>query len=99
MLAAPEDIVLHKRPWYMISPTDRQLTDSAGILSVSGDVIDNAYLDQWARRIGVEDLQNRIREGKVPPKSTETHVKQYPGRRALDCGSLLPPSHHSLLWP
>lgn len=69
VLAAPEDIILHKLRWYKISPSDRQLTDSAGILSVSGDIIDNGYLDRWANEIGVHDLLSKVREGQSPPKS------------------------------
>lgn len=69
-LAAPEDVVLHKLRWYMISPSDRQLSDSAGILAVSGDIIDNRYLDHWADEIGVMNLLKKLRTGLVPPKST-----------------------------
>lgn len=69
-LATPEDIILHKLRWYMISPSDRQLTDAAGILSVSADAIKMEYLDHWAKEIGVTELLTRIRDGNVPPKST-----------------------------
>jgi hypothetical protein len=64
-LAAPEDIVLHKFRWYKISPSDRQLTDAAGILSVSGDIIDDEYLDHWAGEIGVTDLLQQVRSGRT----------------------------------
>ena len=70
VIAAPEDIILHKLRWYNISPSDRQLTDSSGILSVSGDIVDNEYLDQWANEIGVKKLLDRIRDGQSPPKTT-----------------------------
>jgi len=70
VLATPEDVILHKLRWYTISPSDRQIADSVGILSVSGDVIDNEYLEEWANEIGVMDLLNKIRSGQLPPKST-----------------------------
>lgn len=60
-IAAPEDIVLHKLRWYSISPSDRQLTDAAGIISVSGDTMDDAYLTLWAERIKVTDLLKKVR--------------------------------------
>ena len=60
-IAAPEDIVLHKLRWYTISPSDRQLTDAAGILAVSADMIDHAYLDHWASEIGVPELLEQAR--------------------------------------
>jgi len=59
-----------KLRWYTISPSDRQLADAAGILTVSGDFIDDAYLDSWASEIGVTDLLRNLRAGKTPPKST-----------------------------
>ena len=70
VLAAPEDIVLHKLRWHTISPSNRQLTDAAGILSVSGGIIDNEYLDHWATEIQVTHLLAEIRSGQVPPKSS-----------------------------
>lgn len=70
ILAAPEDVILHKLRWYTISPSDRQLSDSVGILSVSDDVIDNEYLDRWASKIGVTELLDKIRSGQTTPKST-----------------------------
>ena len=69
-LAAPEDVILHKLRWYMISPSDRQLSDSAGILAISGDIVDNQYLDHWADDIGVTGLLEKLRSGTVPLKST-----------------------------
>ena len=61
-IATPEDIVLHKLRWYLISPSDRQLTDAAGILAVSGEMLDHDYLDQWANEIAVVDLLAKVRE-------------------------------------
>ena len=69
-IAAPEDVILYKLRWYTISPSDRQLTDSVGILSVSGDIVDYGYMEHWANEIGVADLLKRIRSGDLPPKST-----------------------------
>ena len=70
VLAAPEDVILHKLRWYTISPSDRQLADSVGILSVSGDVIDSDYLEHWAKEIQVTHLLTKIRSGQMPPKAT-----------------------------
>lgn len=65
-IAAPEDIVLHKLRWYSISPADRQLTDAAGIIAVSGSILDDEYLTLWAERIKVTDLLKRVREMASP---------------------------------
>lgn len=55
-IAAAEDVLLHKLRWHKMSPTDRQLTDARGILIVSGDTLDQAYMEHWAKQIGVIDL-------------------------------------------
>jgi hypothetical protein len=65
-IAAPEDIVLHKLRWYSISPSDRQLTDVAGIISVSGDAMDDEYLALWAKKIKVVELLERAKEMAKP---------------------------------
>jgi hypothetical protein len=55
-MARPEDVVLYKLRWYQITPSDRQLKDVAGILSVSSGAIDFEYLRQWSETIGVSRL-------------------------------------------
>ena len=62
-IAAPEDVLLHKLRWHLMSPTDRQLSDARGIFLVSGDELDRDYLDYWAKQIGVDDLLNGIAGG------------------------------------
>lgn len=65
-IAAPEDVILHKLLWYNISPSDRQLNDSRGIISISGDIIDHDYLTHWAAEIGVTTLLETIRKPLMP---------------------------------
>lgn len=59
-IARPEDVILYKLRWYCISPSDRQLSDSAGILAVSKSTIDFPYLEQWAERIGVASVLDKL---------------------------------------
>ncbi len=59
-IAAAEDVLFHKLRWHKMSPTDRQLTDARGILLVSGDILDHAYIEYWAERIGVTDLLRTV---------------------------------------
>ena len=59
-IAAPEDVLLHKLRWHLMSPTDRQLTDARGIFLVSGDELDRDYLDYWAKQIGVSQLLGSV---------------------------------------
>ncbi len=69
-IAAPEDVILNKLRWYSISPSDRQLQDSAGILAVSGDLIDRDYVSEWAKRLGVSELWQRLENGEIESKTT-----------------------------
>lgn len=59
-IARPEDVILYKLRWYCISPSDRQLSDSAGILAVSQSAIDFPYLSHWAERIGVASVLDKL---------------------------------------
>jgi hypothetical protein len=59
-IARPEDVILYKLRWHSISPSDRQLSDSAGILAVSKSTIDFPYLSHWAERIGVASVLDKL---------------------------------------
>jgi hypothetical protein len=56
--ATPEDIVLHKLVWYKTGEevSDRQWIDVQGVLKVQGDQLDMAYLNHWAKELGVSEL-------------------------------------------
>jgi hypothetical protein len=69
-IATAEDVILHKLYWNVISPSDRQLGDAAGVVAVSGPELDLAYLRQWANRLGVSTTLEELRKGKNRPKST-----------------------------
>lgn len=59
-IAAPEDVLLHKLRWHLMSPTDRQLKDARGIFLVSSEELDREYMEHWAQKIGVSDLLDDI---------------------------------------
>jgi hypothetical protein len=39
-IARAEDVILHKLVWNCISPSDRLLTDAAGIVAIQGEILD-----------------------------------------------------------
>ena len=39
--------------------SDRQWTDVLGVLKVQGATLDRAYLEEWARALGLTDLLRR----------------------------------------
>lgn len=56
-LTTPEDIILHKLEWFEAGGrvSDRQWHDIVGVLAIQRD-LDRAYLQNWARELGVEEL-------------------------------------------
>ena len=62
-LTSAEDIILSKLLWYQMSPVlDRQLRDVLEVYEIQHQDLDMAYLEQWARRLEVFDLFDRIRQ-------------------------------------
>ena len=57
----PEDILLQKLRWYRMGGevSDRQWRDVIGIILVQGTTLDEAYLRDGARALGVSDLLER----------------------------------------
>lgn len=58
VVATPEDIVLQKLAWYRSGGeiSERHWRDVQGVLSVQGDSLDRAYMAEWARELGIDDL-------------------------------------------
>jgi hypothetical protein len=59
-LASPEDTILSKLEWAKkAGGSEKQIQDAAGVLEVT-DGVDRAYVEKWARELGVTDLWRRI---------------------------------------
>lgn len=60
-LTTAEDIIIHKLEWYRLGNqiAQRQWDDVLGVLRLQGSVLDRAYLERWARELGVDDLLAR----------------------------------------
>lgn len=54
--ASPEDVILKKMVFYKEGGSEKHLRDIAGILKISGDTIDLAYIADWAGKLGLEDI-------------------------------------------
>jgi hypothetical protein len=61
-VATAEDTILAKLVWYRLGgeQSDRQWNDVRGIRAVQGDTLDQAYMQQWARELKVDDLLARL---------------------------------------
>jgi hypothetical protein len=60
-VASAEDTVLAKLQWYRDGGgvSDRQWNDVLGVLKVQGAALDRAYLEEWARELGLTELLHR----------------------------------------
>ncbi len=69
-LATAEDVILHKLYWDSITPSERQISDAAGVVAVQSDSLDRAYLQKWATELGVSEKLSKLLAGEIRPKST-----------------------------
>lgn len=69
-IATAEDVILHKLIWNRISPSERQLADSAGIVAVQAGAPDVKYLRQWAAQLELSDELEKLLSGEIRPKQT-----------------------------
>lgn len=58
--ASPEDVILAKLDFYKKGSSDKHLRDVAGILKISGDEVDRAYVSEWAERLEVTDVWEAV---------------------------------------
>ena len=63
-IVSPEDSVLQKLEWFRLGGevSDKQWSDILGVLRVQAGRLDEAYLNHWAKELGVLDLLEEVRE-------------------------------------
>lgn len=65
--ASAEDVIIKKMEYYREGGSDKHLRDIAGMLKISGAEIDQAYIVEWADRLGLRDvwemIQERLKQG------------------------------------
>lgn len=49
---SPEDLILAKTQWHIRSASSRQIEDIESIFAISGETLDQAYLKEWALKLG-----------------------------------------------
>lgn len=59
-LAAPEDAILKKLVYFREGGAEKHLRDAAAVLQISGSSVDRAYIADWSRRLGVDDLWQQV---------------------------------------
>lgn len=53
--ASPEDVIVKKLDFFRAGGSEKHLRDIVGILKVQGDRIDQVYLADWIRRLGLQE--------------------------------------------
>jgi len=51
--ARPEDVILGKMVFYQEGGSEKHLRDIAGMIRVSGAEIDQPYIEEWSKRLGL----------------------------------------------
>lgn len=69
-IATAEDVTLHKLYWHLLTPSERQLGDAAGIVAVQAEHLDREYLRRWGSVLGVALLLDELLAGRIRPKGT-----------------------------
>ncbi len=66
VFAAPEDVIIKKLEFYLEGGSEKHLRDIASMLKISAGRIDEAYVTEWADRLGVRHIwdviQQRLKE-------------------------------------
>jgi hypothetical protein len=72
-IATPEDIILSKLEWNLITPSERQVRDALNVAIAKWPALDRDYLRKWAPALGVTDQLLevlRVAEEAQPPPGT-----------------------------
>jgi hypothetical protein len=66
-MASPEDVLLHKIYWDHLTPSERQIRDAQGIVAVQWMKLDIGYIEEWAKKLGIEDKMKEVLSRRKPP--------------------------------
>jgi hypothetical protein len=59
-VASPEDVIVGKLWYYHEGGSEKHLRDIAGVLRVSGDLVDRAAVGMWAERLGYTPIWHAV---------------------------------------
>ncbi|MFQ5805078.1 MAG: hypothetical protein ACE5I3_01370 [Phycisphaerae bacterium] len=57
-----EDVIIKKMEYHREGGSEKHLRDITGVLKISGDRVDRAYIDDWASKLGLEPIWKAILE-------------------------------------
>ena len=59
-IGSPDDIIISKMQYYKEGGAEKHLRDITGILKVSGDEVDRAYVQRWVEQLGLSDVWEAV---------------------------------------
>jgi hypothetical protein len=59
-VASPEDVIIGKLVYYRDGGSEKHLRDIAGILAISGELVDREYVARSAAQVGASDIWEAI---------------------------------------
>jgi len=69
-IATAEDVILHKLIWNRLTPSERQLSDAAGVVAVQAGLLDKEYLKRWALELELTRELDDLLTGKIKSKQS-----------------------------
>ena len=55
-----EDVIIKKMEYYRDGGSEKHLRDITGVLKISGERVDRAYIADWASRLGLQSIWEAI---------------------------------------
>ncbi len=66
-VSKPEDTILAKLRWAKMSGgSEKQFTDALRVYEVQYEQLDLLYLKNWVKRLGVDELWQRLQQNATP---------------------------------
>jgi hypothetical protein len=59
-VASPEDVIVRKLQYFAEGGSEKHLRDIRGILRVTGDAVNHAYLREWIDRFGLREHWSKV---------------------------------------
>jgi hypothetical protein len=60
--ASPEDVILKKMEFYEKGGSEKHLRDISGMIKISGEIMDFAFITHWAGKLGLSDIWEEIQK-------------------------------------
>ncbi len=60
--ASPEDVILKKMEYYAEGGSEKHLRDISGMIKISGEIMDFAFISYWAGKLGLGDIWEEVQK-------------------------------------